>query len=91
MESESPALSSIKEINRMSNIFLKSTIEKNGSSQKFDFPSLKTSSPGQFLKSSNLGSIIEFQNLLYLKNQRLGSKCVCGFPIILAFKGIMTF
>ena len=45
--------SSIKIINkligkRMSNIYLKVTIEKNWLSQNFDFPSLKNSSPGQF-------------------------------------------
>ena len=45
--------SSIKIINkligkRMSNIYLKVTIEKNWLSQNFDFLSLKNSSPGQF-------------------------------------------
>ena len=35
---------------------------------------------------------IKFQNLLLeLKNQRSGSKTVCGFSIILILKGIMTF
>ena len=47
-----------KEINRllskrMSNIYLKVTIEKNWRSQNFDFLSLKNLSPGQFLGSSN--------------------------------------
>ena len=50
--------SSIKEINRliskrMSNIYLKVTIEKNWHSENFDFLSLKSSSPVQFLRSSN--------------------------------------
>ena len=50
--------SSIKEINRsisrrMSNIYLKVTIEKNWRSQNFDFLSLRNLSPGQFLGSSN--------------------------------------
>ena len=36
--------------------------------------------------------IIEFLNfLLQLKNQRCGSKTVCGFSIILILKGSMTF
>ena len=36
--------------------------------------------------------IIEFSNfLLQLKNQRFGSKTVCGFSITLVLKGIMTF
>ena len=50
--------SSIKEINRliskrMSNIYLKVTIEKNWHSENFDFLSLKSSSPVEFLRSSN--------------------------------------
>ena len=51
---------SIKEINRlisegMSNIYLKVTVEKKWPSQNFDLQSLKNSSPGQFLRSSNSG------------------------------------
>ena len=50
--------SSIKEINRlisktMSNIYLKVTIEKEWRTQNFDPLSLKSSSLGQFLGSSN--------------------------------------
>ena len=57
--------SSVKEINRllketsrllvkgMSNIYLKVTIEKKGCTQNFSSLSLKCSSPGQFLGSSN--------------------------------------
>ena len=50
--------SSIKEINRlisktMSNIYLKVTIEKKWRTQNFDPLNLKSSSPGQFLGSSN--------------------------------------
>ena len=37
----------------MSSIYLKVTIEKNRRSQSFDFLTLKNSSPGQFLGSSN--------------------------------------
>ena len=44
----------------MSNIYLKVTIEKNWRSQNFDFQSLKNSSPGQFLGSSNSRNINEF-------------------------------
>ena len=48
----------IAEINKliskgMSNIYWKVTIEKNWRSQNFDFLSLKNSSPGQFLESSD--------------------------------------
>ena len=55
----------------MSNIYLKVILRKN---QNFDFLSLKTSSPGQFLE------------LLKLKNQRSGSKAARWFPIILILK-----
>ena len=44
----------------MSNIYLKITFEKNWRSQKFDFPSLKYLSSGQFLGSSNSPDIFEF-------------------------------
>ena len=48
-----------KEINRllnkeMSNIYLKVTIEKKWPTHNFNFKSLKSLSPGQFLGSSNL-------------------------------------
>ena len=55
----------IKEINRllqkinrllskgMSNIYLEVTIKKKQDTQNFDFLSLKSSSPGQFLGSSS--------------------------------------
>ena len=55
----------------MSNIYLNVILRKN---QNFDFLSLKTSSPGQFLE------------LLKLKNQRSGSKTARWFPIILILK-----
>ena len=47
-----------KEINRllskgMPNIYLKVASEKKWRTQNFDFKSLKSSSPGQFLGSSN--------------------------------------
>ena len=56
---------SVKDINRlrtktnrllskgMSNIYSKVTIQKNWPTENFDFRSLKSSSPGQFLGSSN--------------------------------------
>ena len=83
--------SSSKEINKliskgMSIIYLKVTIEKNCRSQNFKFLGLKNSSSCQFLWSSN--SRRNF--LLQLKNQRSGSKSVCGFSIILILRGIMT-
>ena len=45
----------LKEIERllMSSIYLKVTIEKKWHTQNFNFLSLKTLSPGQFLGSSN--------------------------------------
>ena len=48
----------VKEINRlinkgMSYIYLKFTIKKKWRFQNFDFLSLKNSSPGQFLETSN--------------------------------------
>ena len=53
---------------------------------------LKNLSPGQFWGAPTHEDIIEFQKfLLQLKNQRSGSKAVCGFSIISILKGIMTF
>ena len=40
-------------IKRMLNIYLKVTIEKNWHTQNFEFLSIKSSSPGQFLRSTN--------------------------------------
>ena len=81
---------SVKEINRlkkernrllskgMSNIYLKITIEeKTWHSQNLDFLRLKNLSPGQFWGASTHENIIEFWNLLQLKNQRSGSKTLC--------------
>ena len=50
---------SVKEINgllskRMSDIYLKATIEKNWRSQNFDFLSLKNMPLGQFLESFSI-------------------------------------
>ena len=95
----------IKEINRlrkeinsllstgMSNIYLKVTIEeKNWRSQNFNYLRLKNLSPSQFWGAPTYESIIEFENfLLLVKNQRSGTKTVCGFSIILILKDIMTF
>ena len=56
------------------------------------FPSLKNSSPGQFLGSSSSRTYHWLLKLLLqLKNQTSGSKIVCSFSIILTLKGIMTF
>ena len=76
----------------MWNIYLKVTIEgKNWCSQNFDFLGLKNLSPGKLLGDSTDTDIIEFSNLLQLKNQRFGSKTVCGFSITLILKGITLF
>ena len=72
--------SSIKEINRliskrMSDVYLKVTIEKKWHTQNFNFLSLESSSPHQFLGASTHADVIEFSNfLLQFKNQRSGSK-----------------
>ena len=77
----------------MSNIYLKVTIEKNWSSQNFDFLSLQILSPGPSLRSSNsrwYHDIIEFSNFfLQLKNYvcklfvKSRSKTMRGFSIFL--------
>ena len=49
-------------------------------------------SRSQFLGAPTHADIIEFENfLLQLKTQTFGSKTVCGSPIILILKGVMTF
>ena len=80
----------IKETNRllstgMSNIYLKVTIEKKWPTQNFDFLSLKSSSSGQLLGSSNWRRYItEFSNLLLqLKIKRSVSKSVWAFLLLL--------
>ena len=45
---------------RMSNIYLKVTIEKNWRSENFDFVGLKTFLPGQIWGVPNHADIIEF-------------------------------
>ena len=76
----------------MSNIFLEVTIEKKWRTQNFDFLSLKYSSPGQFLGSSNSHRCNWILKLLVAtKNQRSGGNTVCGFFIIFILKGIMMF
>ena len=77
----------------MSSIYLNFSIEKNWRSQNFEFLSSRNLSPSQFMERAPIhADIIEFQNfLLQLKNQRSGSKTVCGFSIILILIGIMTF
>ena len=75
----------------MSYIYLKATIEKKRCTQNFDFLSLK-SFQTSFWEALTHADIIEFSNfLLQLKNQRPGSKTVCGFSIIFILKGIMMF
>ena len=77
---------------RMSNIYLKITVEKKWHTLNFYFLSLKSSSPGQFWAAPTHADIIEFSNfLLQLKNQKSGSKTVCGFSVIFILKEIMTF
>ena len=76
----------------MSIIYLNVATVKNRGSQNFDFLSLKDLSPGQIWGAPTHADVIEFSNfLLQLKNQRSGSKTVCGFSIILILKVIMTF
>ena len=71
--------SSIKEINRsiskgMSNIYLKVTIEKKVTYSKLPFSKFK-----RFVSKL----ITEYSNfLLQLKNQKPGSKTVCGFSVM---------
>ena len=84
---------SIKEINILSNgvsnIYLRVTIEMFS---KLQFLSLKFFHQVSFWIALTQADTIEFLNfLLQLKNQRSGSKTVCGFSIILILKGIMTF
>ena len=67
----------------MSNIYLKVTIET--------FSKLRFSGFKKFVNSSVFEELQLTQISLQLKNQRSGSKTVCGFSIILILKGIMTF
>ena len=61
------------------------------STQKFDFLSLKSSSPGLGGAPTHT-DIIEFSNfLLQPKNQRSGNTTMSGFSIVFILKGIMTF
>ena len=73
----------------MSNICLKVASEKKWGTQNFDFINLKKLSLGKFFETH---TDIEFSNfLLQLKNERSGSKTLCGFCIIFILKRIMTF
>ena len=73
----------------MSNIYLKVSIETFIRLRFYGFKKFVTR---LVLWSSNHVDIAEFSNfLLQLKNQRLGSKILCGFCIILILKGIRTF
>ena len=63
----------------MSNIYLKGNVDKKF--RKFSF----SGAPFQ-------AYITKFSNfLLQLKNQRSGSKTLCGFSIILILKGMTMF
>ena len=68
----------------MSKIYLKVTLEKNWSTQNFNFWSLKS-------LSTTHGDITEFSNfLLQLKNQMSLSKSMCCISFILILKENMT-
>ena len=59
---------------------------------KLFFLGLENLPSGQFWGAPTHADIIEFSNfLLQLKNERSGSKSVCGFSVILILKGVMTF
>ena len=59
---------------------------------KLFFLGLENLLSGQFWGAPTHTDIIEFSNfLLQLKNERSGSKSVCGFSVILILKGVMTF
>ena len=68
----------------MLNIYLKATIEKKWRTQNFDFLSLKkVHLQVSFWGASTHADIIKFSNfLLQLRNQRSGSKTVCGFFLL---------
>ena len=75
---------------QMKIVNLKVTIEKKWPNQIFDFLSLKSSSPGQFLGSSKSRKYHRIFKSDF-KNQRSGSETVRGFSIIFILKGIMAF
>ena len=83
----------LKEINRliskgMSNIYLKVTIEKKWRTQRFDYLSLKSLSPGQSLGSPNSR---RYYWIFELKNQSSGSKTVSGFLSLWFWKELWRF
>ena len=63
----------------MSNIYLDGTTEKNWRSQNFDFLSLKSSSPGQFVASSNSRRNHWILKLLVEKSEVWEQNCVWFF------------
>ena len=74
----------------MSNIYLKVAVEKNWLSQNLIFWVKKNCHQVSFRGAPTHADIIEFSAfLLQLKNQRSGSKTVCGFSIIFILKVIM--
>ena len=68
----------------MSNTYLKVTIEKKWRTQNFDFLSLKSLSPGQFLGSSNSRRYDLIFKLLAVtqKSEVLEQNCVLRFIIL---------
>ena len=68
----------------MSNTYLKVTIEKKWRTQNFDFLSLKSLSPGQFLGSSNPRRYDLILKLLAVtqKSEVLEQNCVLRFIIL---------
>ena len=76
----------------MSNIYLKVTFEKNWRSQNFDFLGLKNCHQVSFWGAPIHTDIIKFSNFfLQLKNQRSGSKTLCGFSNILILSPCILF
>ena len=87
----------LKDINKLlskgiSNIYLKVIIEKKWHTLKLNLEVKKVRLEVSFRGTPTHAVIIQFSNfLLQLKNQRFGSKTVCGFSIIFILKEIMTF
>ena len=72
--------------NGMSNTYLKVTIEKKGRTQNFDFSSLKSWFPGEFLGAPTNAGIIEcvMKTSYYnLKIRGLGTKLCVAFLLFL--------
>ena len=87
----------LKDINKLlsrgiSNVYLKVIIEKKWYNLKLNLEVKKVRLQVSFGGTPAHAVINQFSNfLLQLKNQRFGSKTVCGFSVIFILKGIMTF